>query len=259
VTVVAVLTVALGIGATVAVGILALVQPSSGPTVDAEVGASADGYTVWARNDDGQPVRWDPCSPVRIVVGSPGAPPTYPTAELRRDVEVAAATLADATGLDIVVEDTVEEVPDGDRSTVEVSSDGRTWAPVLIGWRTPGEGGMPLRDVDRAVAVPVAVGPAGAQVYVTAQVVLNPERTDLVPGTADRGRSWGATVLHELAHVLGLGHVDDARQLMHTYPGRGPVTLGDGDLAGLAAVGAREGSCLPVPRPQELEVELPSS
>jgi hypothetical protein len=259
VSVVAVLTVAVALGAAVAVGILALMQPSSDPIVDAEVGASDDGYAVWARNDDGEPVRWDPCSPVRIVVGSPGAPPTYPTAELRRDVESAAATLAEATGLDIVVEDTVEEVPDGDRSTVETTGDGRRWAPVLLGWRAPGEGGLPLRDVDRGIAVPVAVGPAGARVYVTAQVVLNPERADLVAGTADRGTSWGATVLHELAHVLGLGHVDDERQLMHTYPGRGPVALGDGDLAGLAAVGARDGTCLPVPRPQELEVELPSS
>lgn len=245
------------LGCAVAIGILVLLQPASGPIVDAEVGASDEGYSVWARNDDGSPVRWDPCSPVRIVVGLPGAPATYPPAALRDDVEEAAATLADASGLDLVVVGTVDEVPDADRSTVAAGREGRAWAPVLVGWRPPGEGGLPLRDVDRGVAVPVAVGPPGERVYVTAQVALNPERSDLVPGTADRATSWGATVLHELAHVLGLGHVDDGRQLMHTYPGRGPVTLGDGDLAGLAAVGSRDGTCLPVPRPRELDVELP--
>ena len=45
-----------------------------------------------------------------------------------------------------------------------------------------------------------------------------------------------AIVVHELAHVLGLDHVDDPDELMH------PVTasrtgLGPGDLQGLALLG----------------------
>jgi hypothetical protein len=60
-------------------------------------------------------------------------------------------------------------------------------------------------------------------------------------------------VLHELIHVLGLGHVDDASQLMATFPGAGPVRLGTGDLAGLAAVSADQG-CLDVPDPQPVEI-----
>jgi hypothetical protein len=249
------LVVALLLGAGAAVAVLLAVRDAPTSTVAAPVGASDEGYAVWARNADGLPVRWDPCRPVRIVVSATGAPSTYPGPALVADVEAAVATLRDATGLDLRVEGTTPEVPDADRSTL--AEDGRSWAPVLIGWREAGTGGLPLRDVDRAVAVPVAVGPRSARVYVTGQVALNPAREDLRPGTDDRATSWGATVLHELAHVLGLAHVDDPDELLHTYAGEGPVELGPGDRAGLAAVGAG-GPCLEVPAPRELDVEVPA-
>lgn len=253
----AVLTVALLVGIGAAVGLfLAFRTPPSPVAVDAEVGASDEGYSVWARNDDGAPVRWDPCTPIELTVSDRDHPVTYGTEDLVRDVEAAAGVLSEATGLELVVRGTTSEVPDAERSTVVDDGGDRRWAPVLIGWRAPREGGLPLRDTDRGVAVPVAVGPAGERVYVTAQVVLNPDRVDLQPGAADRATSWGATVLHELAHVLGLGHVDDPDELMHTYPGQGPVELGPGDRAGLRAVGA-EGGCLDVPAPQDLDVAVP--
>lgn len=251
------------LGAAVAVGVVFALRPSPPPAADpmAEVGASrdeGDGYAVWARRPDGDPVRWDPCSPIRLVVSDAGAPAAYPLEAMVLDVEEAAATLRDASGLDVVVVATSDEEPDGARPTTVIESDGdRRWAPILIGWREPGAGGLPLRDVDRGIAVPIAVGPGQGRTYVTGQIALNPARTDLRPGTDDRATSWGATVLHELAHVLGLDHVDDPDELMHRYPGQGPVRLGPGDLAGLRAVGA-DGGCLDVPEPVELDVDLPT-
>lgn len=249
---------ALIVGAGLAVALLVAVRGDATPdSPEVAVGASDEGYTVWARNADGTPVRWDACSPIEVVVSDAGSPIGYDGAEFTADVEAAVATLRGATGLDLSVARTTDEVPDAGRSTVTADTDGvRRWAPVLVGWRGPGEGGLPLRDVDRGVAVPVAVGPAGERVYVTGQVVLNPDREDLEPGTTDRSISWGATILHELAHVLGLGHVDAPHELMHTYPGTGPVELGPGDRAGLEAVGAG-GGCLEVPPPQDLDVVLP--
>lgn len=48
-----------------------------------------------------------------------------------------------------------------------------------------------------------------------------------------------ALILHEIGHVMGLGHVDDDSQVMHPMLD-GNVTLGDGDLAGVRAI---NGTC----------------
>jgi hypothetical protein len=185
---------ALTLGAATAVGALLLVgrtpdgPPAAGALASQEAAdADGDGYAVWARDADGDPVRWDPCRPIHLVVSGVGAPDGYPEAALLTDVEAAAARLGEVTGLELVVEGTTDAVPDAARSTVAGDGDGATrWAPVLVGWRTAGTGGLPLRDVDRAIAVPIAVGPSGARTYVTAQVALNPERDDLQPGMDDR-------------------------------------------------------------------------
>jgi hypothetical protein len=83
------------------------------------------------------------------------------------------------------------------------------------------------------------------------------DRDDLAPGFDDRATSWGSTILHELGHLVGLGHVDDRGELMAVTPGEGPVRFGPGDLRGLAAIGADHG-CVDVPRPQPVEVVPPS-
>jgi predicted Zn-dependent protease len=51
-----------------------------------------------------------------------------------------------------------------------------------------------------------------------------------------------AIVLHELAHLVGLGHVTAVNQLMYPQSQRGVIEFGTGDLTGLAALG--RGSCL---------------
>jgi hypothetical protein len=225
--------------------------PDGGGPTEIATGASSDGYAVWARNDDGAPVRWDPCSPIDLVVSPEGAPPGA-----LDDLDEAVARLVEATGLELQVTGTTDERPQADRPPYQPDRYGHRWAPVLIAWAPPHEGSIRLRTTDRGVAVPIAVGPRGDRTYVTAQVAFNAERTDLEPGFEDRAFSWGSTVLHELVHVLGLDHVTDPSQLMYVHPGEGPVELGEGDLAGLAAVGAEQG-CRTVPHPQPVEVADP--
>lgn len=210
--------------------------------------ATGDGYAVWARNDDGEPVRWDPCAPVEFVI----SPDEWTTAT-RRDLDKSMALLAEATGLELTIAGETDERPSGSRLPYQPERYGDRWAPVLLAWAEPGESGLGLRDIDRGLAVPVAVGSDGDRSLVSGQVVFNADRDDLTAGDADRATSWRATMLHELAHVLGLDHVDDERELMSTYPGEGPVELGPGDRRGLAAVGAHLG-CRPPPAAQPVEV-----
>jgi hypothetical protein len=224
----------------------------AGPLAETGVGASSDGYTVWDRNDDGTPVRWDPCSPIDVVVDPRDAP-----SGALDDLEIAIERLVRATGLTVRVTGTTDERPRADRPPYQPDRYGDRWAPVLVTWAAPHEGGIRLRSTDRGVALPVAVGPVGDRTYVTAQVALNAERHDLVPGFEDRSWSWGSTLLHELAHAVGLDHVDDPAELMYVHPGEGPVEFGPGDRAGLEAVGAEHG-CREVPRPQHVEVAVPA-
>jgi hypothetical protein len=245
---------ATGVGVTAATLVLASgwdTLPSADGRAEASIGASSDGYAVWARNQDGTPVRWDPCRPVPLVVNHDGAP-----AGAQQDLDEAVRRLREATGLDLVVVAATDERPAAERPPYQPDRYGERWAPVLVAWARPHERGLPLRDSDRGVAIPVAVGSPGERTYVTGQVVLNVDRADLEAGFGDRSYSWGSTIVHELAHVLGLAHVDDADQLLHVHPGEGPVSFGAGDLAGLDAVGAA-GGCVEVPRAQHVEVRTP--
>ncbi len=227
----------------------------AGPTsATAPVGASAgtddaEGWAPWARNDDGRPVQWDPCSPIELVVDPEGAYPGF-----RRDLDEATAEIATISGIDVQVVDEVSERPDARRDVFQPDRYGQRWAPVLVAFAEPGENDLPLTDVDRGLASPVAVGPAGDRVYVTGQVVFNVERTELRPGSDDRADSWGSTLRHELGHLVGLAHTPHEDELMHTYPGQGPVRWGEGDRRGLEALG--EGPCRDVPAPRHLDVEV---
>ncbi len=240
-----------------AAGLLVLpLATSPGPSATTPgLGALGEdgGFTVWERNDDGTPVRWDPCTPIEVVWSPVDAPAGAVT-----DLGEALARLHEVSGLPLRLVGATDERPSGSRLPYQPERYGEAWAPVLVAWADPAQPGLPLRDTDRGVAVPVAVGGEGDRTYVTGQVILNGTRDDLVPGFGDRADAWGATLLHELLHVLGLGHVDDPTQLMHRYPGSGPVLLGDGDLAGVAAVG-RELGCRDVPPAGPVRVVDPPS
>lgn len=208
-------------------------------------------FNVWGTNDDGRPIRWNPCAPIRFVVNPDGGPDgwTDDLVEAMRRVEA-------VTNLRFARVEILPERPRADRPMVSASAGEPTWAPVLVAWSSPGANDGLLGLADRGVAVPVAIGTAGSRTFVTGQIVLNADRIGrgttfaghgaMLPGFEDRAFSWGATILHELLHLLGLDHVDDSDQLMYGPPGDGPIVFGDGDLAGLRAVGGDD-RCLDAP------------
>jgi hypothetical protein len=197
-------------------------------------------------DEDGDPARWDPCTPIRYVVQAGWIP-----AAGRQDLAEALRRLSAVSGLQFVDEGDTDEMPSRDRSPYQPERYGKRWAPLLIGW-VPGEStDLGLGDGVQGVSLAVAVPGREAPHLVSGQVVLDAAHR-LAPGFG-AGTTDGEVLLHELAHAVGLGHVLDPTQVMYATTTNSESQFGAGDRAGLAAVGAPAGCHLaPSARPLQL-------
>ena len=84
------------------------------------------------RPDD--PVTYDPCSTIHLVVNDTLAP-----AGSARILAKASAAVASATGLRLVVDGRTDEAPTRDRPLRDPVRYGRGWSPVLVAWTTPAQ------------------------------------------------------------------------------------------------------------------------
>ena len=83
-----------------------------------------------------------------------------------------------------------------------------------------------------------------ANQLVRGRMVLDSE-SPLRPGFHPSGNpTWGQVMLHELMHVVGLGHAGGRDQVMFASANAENHRLGAGDIGGLRAVGSARG-CLP--------------
>jgi hypothetical protein len=206
------------------------------------VGVASDKYSFMAVQADGTtPVAWDPCRPIHYVVNS--AEEVDHGAQL---LQQAINRVSHATGLHFIDDGTTDELPVPYREAYQPLRYGDRWAPVLIAWTDPtaipdlqgdviGLGGPTPYTGD---------GPNDPTIDVSGIVYLDsPQiRTD--------GQKYGdgadmtrALMMHELGHLVGLGHVSDTTQIMNPFLVPGTTSYGVGDLDGLAKLG--EGRCDP--------------
>ena len=172
------------------------------------------------------PVGWNPCEAVEYAVNPAGMPDGA-----RPLVDRAIARISAATGLQF------DDQGDTDRrpfagSFIRLGGSG----PVVIGWGDATE--FPELDggvVGLGGAAPED-GPGGRRYYVTGGLVLDTE-VFTAANVVERPLTMEAIVVHERAHVVGLGHVAEPMELMFG-DNSGQVELGPGDREGLARVGS---------------------
>jgi hypothetical protein len=217
-------------------GVGAAPSPLGSPDPVPGGGAS---FVFTATQDDGAtPIAYDPCRQLRYVVRPDHAPP-----EADALLQEAFTAVSRATGLVTTLVGPTDEAPALERRPYQPERHGQSWAPVLVAWVTPEEVPEVAGDVlGLAGSVSARAGDLPA-VYVSGTVYLDgPQLTELSarPGGRDLVRS---TLEHELGHLVGLGHVDDATQLMYPRATGAVRTFQAGDLAGLARLGT--GPCVP--------------
>ncbi len=192
---------------------------------------ASDAYSFLATNSDGSPVGYSPCRPLHYVVNSDLAP-----AGADKLVDDSIAAISQATGIVFIYDGPTDETPSPSRPPYQKDAYGDRWAPLLIAWTTP-------EQVPRLQGSVVGTGGSthfsfddGPRSFVTGSLELDAPQIAEDIDRADGAAYAKAVILHELAHVMGLDHVQDPAQLM--YPEIvTPDGFAAGDLNGLYELG----------------------
>lgn len=185
-----------------------------------EPGSGGPGYTFLATTSTGAPITWACEEPIEIVVNPQGAPRGY--ADM---VSSAVDRVSQASGFEMVITGETDDRTFADRGA----------GPVLVGWADEGE--VPaLTGYTAGVGGATYIEAGGGGRAVGGMVVLD---TDVFDWRL-RSAAGEAIIMHELIHVLGLGHTEHGAELMAATH-RGQTELGEGDLAGLQAL--RQAAC----------------
>ncbi|PRY38562.1 matrixin [Geodermatophilus tzadiensis] len=214
-------------------GVGAADAPLGRPPAVPELGT----WSFLQHQGDGEtPVAYDPCRPVHYVVRPDGVP-----AGGAGLVAEAVAEVSAATGLRFVADGATDEAWSEDRPAAQPGRYGDRWAPVLVSWETPAT--VPaLAGTVAGVGGSEAWSAGGPYVYVTGAVAVDAGWAAAVVGSPEGRAALRGVLVHELAHVVGLGHVDDPGELMSPH-GSATGELGPGDRHGLARLG--RGPCEP--------------
>ncbi len=207
------------------------VQPLGTPP-EVVTGLGTFAFSLTQPGDSDRPVTYDPCRPVLIEINDSLAPPGA-DALVRQGLDEVAA----ATGLVFEVVGRTDRLPQRRGYGLPRRE------PALLAWTTPEQ--LPQLEGDVAGIGGSTARPgrrSGDLEYVTGVVALDAPQLSTVALRPDGPARVRAIIVHELAHLVGLGHVEDTGELMYAES-VGQLTLGPGDQEGLAALG--RGKCSP--------------
>jgi hypothetical protein len=164
------------------------------------------GTYAWAMTqpDGDEPVGWDPCEEIHYRINPAGGPPGG-SELVRQALDRASA----ATGLAFEDEGETDERP----FPGGVKLFGRP-DPVVIGWADAGEYPDLAGEVAGVGGAVAERGNGGRLRYVSGGIVLDVEAFTAT-AVAQQPRAMEGIVLHEVAHVIGLGHVSEPMELMY--------------------------------------------
>ena len=186
--------------------------------------------------------RWNPCRTHTYKVNLASVP-TATRAAVLAETQASLRVLAVKTGMSFTYEGATTEVP-------RVGSYARQSADIIIAFTTPTKTNYLYGTAD-------AIGGNAGSVITRISGTTRTYTAALIKGfvvvnTSKLLRSYSAgfgtgahrgnLILHELAHVVGLGHVSNARLLMNPLlTSYTPNGYAAGDAAGLSVVGRRAG------------------
>lgn len=213
--------------------------------------AAGRGYALRTSTlGDGSTVtlRWNGCQVITYMVNL-AAVPASRQATFVRETRQAVAVVAAATGFTFAYRGLTRAMP---RTTTGITLP----ADIVIAYAAPRLTDLPLSGATLgwggSISYSWKVAAAGSgysygAAAVRGYVVLDtPQVLAMSPGFGP-GYRRGNLLLHELGHVMGLGHVSDRRLLMFdTISASTPNGFAAGDRDGLARLG-RTAGCIVVP------------
>lgn len=183
--------------------------------------------------------RWDPCVTIHYRVDIERG--LSRRSEALAAIDAAFRQAAAATGMTFNDDGPTSELPSDTRKDIVHTRSGWEWAPVLVAV-VPHAAFVRSADSSDTVAysdpdVYTDDGQTSSQI-VTGQIVVDAGR--ISDQGADDPDGLEPTMLHEIGHLVGLGHVQTKGEIMQP-DGGGVVGLGPGDLAGLHYLGSAAG------------------